>query len=127
MFRTATEQGRQRDRWKRESGLSRKGNLKKINGAFVPIMKDMISSPAFLNLTNASRVAYLLLKAQCCKFDQKEIKFPYSHAEKYMHMHTFAASLKQLEENGFIEKTQEGGLFRRTNIYSLTDKWKTIK
>ncbi len=99
----------------------------KINGAFVPIMKDMISSPAFLNLTNASRVAYLLLKAQCCKFDQKEIKFPYSDAEKYMQKQTFADAIKKLEENGFIEKAQVGGLFRKTNVYSLTDKWRTIK
>lgn len=83
----------------------------KINGPFVPIMKEMISSSAFLNLTNAS----------------EEVKFPYSDAEKFMHKHTFADSIRQLEENGFIEKTEMGGLFRKTNIYSFTERWRQKK
>ena len=91
---------------------------------FVAITKEMINSEAFKKLTNASRVTYLLLKAQCKKFEQDEVKFPYSHASAYMKTNTFAKSIAQLIEYGFISKTQEGGLFRRTNIYKLISEWK---
>jgi len=99
----------------------------KINGAFVPIMKDMIKSPAFLQLTNASRISYILLKSQCRKFDQFEVKFPYSEAEQYMHRHTFADSIKQLEDLGFIERSSFGGLYRRTNVYKFIEAWRKRK
>lgn len=91
---------------------------------FVPILKEMIKSEAFKRLTNASRVAYMLIKSQCCRADQDEVKFPYSDAEPYMDRHTWAKSIKQLAEEGFIEKEQQGGLYRRVNIYKLTDHWK---
>jgi hypothetical protein len=106
--------------------MSRRKN-QKINEPFVPILKFMVSSPAFKNLTNASRVAYLLLKCQCCKYGQDEVKFPYSDAGKYMDRHTFARSIRELVKFGFIEISSLGGLFRRTNIYRFSSGWKDIK
>ena len=98
-----------------------------IGEAFVPVLKYMITSQAFINLTNPARVAYLLLKAQCNKFGQNEVKFPYSHAEKYMDRHTFQKAIKQLIDNGFIEKTSYGGLYRRTNVYKFKEDWRKVK
>lgn len=95
-----------------------------IGEAFVPILKHMIESPAFMNLTNPARVAYLLLKAQCNKYGQNEVKYPYSHAEKYMDRHTFQNAIRQLIENGFIEKSSYGGLYRRTNVYKFVEAWR---
>ncbi len=94
---------------------------------FVYITKEMLKSDAYKELTNASRTAFLLLKAQCCKPDQREVIFPYSHAEEYMQKRTFAGTIKQLTEIGFIQKKQLGGLYRRTNIYSFTDGWRAYK
>ena len=94
---------------------------------FVPILKDMIKSPAYMQLTNASRTAYLLLKAQCTHFDQAEVKFPFSHVLPYMNKNTFSRSIAQLAELGFIEKSFVGGMFRRTNIYKFIEGWKGIK
>lgn len=94
---------------------------------FVPILKEMIRSPAYKKLTNAARTSYTLLKLQCCKYGQDEVKFPYRHAGEYMDQHTFGRAIKQLIELGFIEKSFEGGLFRRTNIYKFIEEWKEIK
>jgi len=91
---------------------------------FAYITKEMIASESFKQLTNASRVAYLLLVSQCRSNDQKEVKFPYSHAKEYMKTNTFARAIKQLAEKGFIVKEQSGGLYRRTNIYSFSNDWK---
>jgi hypothetical protein len=106
----------------------RKRNRKtQIGEPFVAILKHMIAAPAFQRLTNASRVAYLLLKAQVKKNGQQEVIFPYSHAEPYMDRHTFSRSIKQLVKLGFIEKSDFGGLYRRTNVYKFIESWRKIK
>ena len=102
----------------------RKGKM--IGESFVPVLRHMIESEAFKKLTNASRVAYLLLKSQIKNGDQKEIIFPYAHAQPYMNRNTFGRAIKQLIEFGFIEKMQYGGLYRRTNVYRLSEKWRKI-
>lgn len=107
--------------------MSRKRKKNHINEPFIPILKHMIKSPAFKALSNPARVAYLLLKAQINSHDQQEIIFPYSHAMEYMEKRTFSAALKQLIKMGFIEKTQFGGLYRRTNVYKLSDQWRTYQ
>jgi hypothetical protein len=91
----------------RKPGKRNKKN--QIGEPFVPTLKYMIHSPAYKKITNASRVAYLLLKSQCKESNQKEVIFPYSHAEQYMTRHTFARSINQLIELGFIKKTSFGG------------------
>lgn len=87
----------------------------------------MVNSPAFKKLTNAARVAYLLLKCQCKEAGQREVIFPYGHAEPYMTRHTYSKAIRQLVEFGFIEKSDRGGLFRRTNVYRLIEKWRAFK
>jgi len=94
---------------------------------FVPIIKHMIQSKAFKRLTNASHMAYLLLKAQCRERNQREVIFPCSHAAEYMTRHTFSRCIKQLGKLGFIEKSDFGGLYRRTNKYLLIEDWRKIK
>ena len=94
---------------------------------FVYITKEMLGSDAYKKLSNPSRVTLLLLRAQLKNHDQVEVKFPYSHAQEYMKTNTFSRAVKELEEMGFIKKAQEGGLFRRTNIYSFTDAWREYK
>jgi hypothetical protein len=86
---------------------------------FVAIFKETIKSESFKRLTNASRVAYLLLKSQCRHFDQTDVIFPYSQAAEYMHKGTWNTSIKQLKTEGFIGIEQKGGLYRKTNIYRL--------
>jgi hypothetical protein len=98
-----------------------------IGEPFVPILKPMIQSPAYKKLTNASRVAYLLMKAQCKESNQREVTFPYSHAEIYMTRHTFSRSIDQLVKYGLIEISSFGGLYRRTNIYRFIEDWRKIK
>jgi len=90
---------------------------------FVYITKKMLTSAAFKKLSNPSRVALLLLRAQLKNYEQTEVVYPYSHAQEYMKRDTFARAIKELEGMGFIRKTQYGGLYRRTNAYTFTDSW----
>lgn len=95
-----------------------------IYGPFVPMMKDMLNSKAYKELRNSSRVSYLLLRLQCKHFEQSEVKFPVSHAAEYMDRQTFMTAITQLIDLGFIQKTFEGGLYRRTSIYRFVDTWR---
>jgi len=94
---------------------------------FVYITKEMLRSDAFKKISHASKTTLLLLRAQVKNHDQAEVKFPYSQAEEYMNRHTFARSIRELEKIGFIKKTQSGGLYRRTNIYTLCGEWERYK
>jgi hypothetical protein len=44
-----------------------------------------------------------------------------------MKTNTYGRAIRQLVELGFINKKQTGGLFKRTNIYSFSDKWRSYK
>ena len=87
----------------------------------------MIKSPAYKQLSNSARVAHLLLSSQIRQPDQREVKLPYKDAQQYMKSNTFSRAIKQLQELGFIEKTQYGGIYRRTNVYRFSEKWKEVK
>jgi len=106
-----------RRNWKRKDEL----------GYFIPISWKMVDSDAFKELTNASRTAYLIIKRQYNKDIPGQFKCPYSTAEQYMERHTFARSIKQLIELGFIKKSQKGSLYRKTNIYSCSEDWGSYK
>ena len=86
---------------------------------FTPTANSLIDSDIYKKLTNASRVAYLLLCRQKRRFDQTDVIFPYSHAATYMDQHTWARSIKELIAYGLIGKKQEGGLYRKKNIYTI--------
>jgi len=89
-------------------------------------LSDIIRSVAFSNLSNASRVALILILNQRRSVDQKEVKFPYHDAIIYMHRTTFAGTIRYLEQAGFLIKNQIGGTYRKTNVYVFTDKWRDL-
>ena len=109
--------------------MSGNGRKKKnsIGEPFVPILKHMINHDSFKQLTNPARVAYMLLLAQKKSNTDKEVVFPYTHAEQWMNRHTFSRSIKQLIELRFIERSSFGGLFRRTNQYRFVEGWRDVK
>ena len=86
---------------------------------FTPTDNKLIDSDLYKKLTNATRVAYLLLCRQRKSFNQTDVMFPYSHAAKYMDHHTWGKAVKDLIAAGLIVKRQEGGLYRKKNIYTL--------
>ena len=100
---------------------------KEIPAGFAMITNEVILSPAFMELTNTARTAFLLLRAQVKKKGQSEVIYPFSQALDYMERRSFSKAIKQLIEVGFIDKKQSGGLFRRTNIYHFSERWRAFK
>lgn len=94
---------------------------------FVYLTKEMLQSPAFKKLTNSARVTYLLLQSQNKSANQAKVIFSYKQAAEYMDRHTFSKAIKQLSNYGFIEISQFGGLYRRTNEYKFVEAWRSGK
>jgi len=86
---------------------------------FTPTPNDLIDSETYKKLSNAARVAYLLLCRQRKRFNQFEVNFPYSQAATYMDRHTWSKAIKDLISVGLITKKQKGGLYRKINIYGI--------
>ena len=94
---------------------------------FVAILKEMLKSPAWLSITNASRVAYVHLKSKSVSANNDEITLSFLEMEKIMQRKTFAGALKQLEKHGFIVREKRGGMFRKRNYFRFSEQWKTFK
>ena len=88
---------------------------------FVAIYKEMLKSEAWEAISNPARVAYLHLKGKSCSAHDNELTLSFGEMERIMSRHTFASAIKQLEECGFIVKTQRGGMYRQRNFYRITD------
>ena len=100
---------------------------------FVPLTWDLLNSPAYKELTPSSAKAlpYFLGKVKLGFNDpekyEKYFNFPYPEAEKLgFSTATFSRIRKELEEKGFIERVERGGLRGKGEGYSkytLSKKW----
>jgi hypothetical protein len=91
---------------------------------FVAIEKAMLRSEAWEKIGNASRVAFLHIKAEMVSANTNHLELSYRQMEGIMAHHTFSCALRELEDAGFIEREQRGGLFRRKNIFRIIDGWR---
>ena len=91
---------------------------------FVAIFREMLKSEAWEKLGNAARVAYIHLKAKCVSRNPGEITLSYNEMERFMERRTFSRAIRELEEGGFISRTQRGGLYRRRNFFRLSENWR---
>jgi DNA-binding HxlR family transcriptional regulator len=104
--------------------MRRKKN--KLPSPFVPIFKDMLKSQAWEKIGCPARVAYIHLKGKCCSQSVGELTLSFNEMERIMERRTFSNALKELEANGFIVRTQRGGLHRKRNYFKLDEKWKDL-
>lgn len=96
----------------------------KIGFKFTPWPTDVTKSGAWEQLTNAARVAYLHIY-ECWWFNRKgPVAVSYRAMERIMGRKTYSNALKQLEEIGFIKKTQTGGIFRKRNYFQMSEDWR---
>jgi hypothetical protein len=102
---------------------------------FVPLIWDLLNSPAYKKLTPSAAKAlpYFLGKVKVKYNDpekyEKIFPFSYPEAEKLgFSTATFSRIHKELEEKGFIERAERGGLRGKSEGYSkyrLSRKWES--
>lgn len=91
---------------------------------FIMIEKRLLEAEAWKDLRPTSMVIYLYLKKQKTNADCKEdIRLPYRDPENLFSTRTFSLAIDDLITHGFIELEDHGKLYRRPNVYRLSDKW----
>ena len=90
------------------------------------IQKAVLRSPDWAALSNSERVVWVHLKADFNGKNPEHLVVTYNSMKKIMAPATLSKAFKGLEEKGWIEKTQHGGLFRNPTAYRLKGPWSKL-
>lgn len=92
-------------------------------GQYFIIPCTIWKSPLFRILPVGAKVVYVEFRSLCFK-DREHIKYSYKDARELNLGHkTFSNALEILEDNGFIECVEQGGLYNNPSIYRLDTEW----
>lgn len=83
----------------------------------------MLRSQPWKSLSNAARVAFLHLKLNENGDPAKLLHLPYSQGIELMAKATLTRALRELQEAGFVELVEPGGLFAGAAGYKLLTRW----
>lgn len=93
---------------------------------FIKLDHPMFDSDAFQYLAHTSvRVLLSLMRRKNGKngTDAAPIICPYECMNGSMSKATIAKAIREIEEKGFIERIQHGGLMKQPNLYAFTGEW----
>ena len=105
------------------------------DGGFIQVTREVLHSAAYKDLSNAARVALLLIQDDY-RPDKKptyldvagqtheDLICTFEKASDYMRKETFSRAVLELVEHGFIEVWQFGNPVKRINFYRCVEKWK---
>jgi DNA-binding PadR family transcriptional regulator len=103
-----------------------KGRKDKPAPPWVKLDNDMLNSAAWTALPDKAVWVYIWLRKQWDfkKGGNDHLELPYSEVSWRMSRGAFFKAIQTLVEYGFIKYKQKGGLFKRPNVYALSDAWK---
>ena len=97
---------------------------KKRYPPFVMLPNKMIDSEAWQGLSCYARAIYIEIRRRYNGSNEDNLSYTYREASKIMYKRTFTKALKELVSNGLIDIIRSGGLYRKSNIFGLSDRWK---
>lgn len=104
--------------------MSRSRRRKNRNSkSFVMLPRKMLRSQEWAQLSTAAKLFYIHLKAKYNSNNNGDIRLHYSELKGIRGISspaTISEANKELEEKGWIRRTQHGGMFRYYNKYELT-------
>lgn len=108
----------------RKGRSSKKQNQfkKSVNGStFSMLRHDVANDTRFISLSNSAKVAFLHLLARYDGKNNGDLCAPQSRSKQEFNLSapSLRTGLKELEQNGFIETTRQGGK-NQCSLYALT-------
>jgi len=91
---------------------------------FVMLTNELIDSKAWKELSCYARTVYIEIKRRYNGKNDGNLSYTYREASKIMHRLTFTKALRELVNNGLIDIIRSGGLYKKCNIFGLSDRWK---
>jgi DNA-binding MarR family transcriptional regulator len=105
-----------------------KRNRRHGKGApFVMLERDTLNSQEWKKLSRPEMITYIYIKKNYNGSNNGEIPLKYTELKGIMAPATISEALKALENKGWIEKTEYGGLHRHYCLYKLTGKYDRIR
>jgi len=106
-------------------GRGKRKNYSNFNN-FVAIPRRTLHMTEWKELSGPAKLFYIHLKGKYNGRNNSDINFHYSELKGNKGIsspHTISKAIRELEEKGWIKKTQLGGLFRHVNKFQLTWKY----
>ena len=97
---------------------------KKRYPPFIMLPNKMIDSKAWQGLSCYAVRVYIEIKRRYNGSNKDNLSYTYREAGKLMQRRTFTKALRELVNNGLIDVIRSGGLYRKSNIFGLSDRWK---
>jgi len=89
------------------------------------LTNELINSKAWKELSCYARAVYIEIKHKYNGKNDGNLSYTYREASEIMHTDTFTKALRELVNNGLIDIIRSGGLYRKSNIFGLSDRWKS--
>ena len=100
----------------------------RINGGFVPVPFVMMTSEAWKKLSgNAVKIYLEIYKRNWQSINYGEefiMPYGYYRDQTGISKPVFYRILKSLTEEGFLEKTEHGGMYGKASKYKAVERWK---
>ena len=96
------------------------------NEPYVKLENSMTESAAWTSLPFKAVWVYIELKKRFSyEYRFSRLVLPYSAVKWKMSPGTFSKAIQELVHYGFIRYVEHGGLYRRPNVFALSETWKT--
>ena len=91
---------------------------------FIQIYHELYDSETWKSLHWYSKLAYMRIKRNYNPKMGEGITVTYSQIRDEMTPKTFSKAIKELIEAKLVTKEQHGGLFRKKNVFKLSEQWR---
>ncbi len=93
---------------------------------YVKLENSMTDTAAWTSLSFKAVWVYIELKKKFTyEHGFSRLVLPYSEIKWKMSPSTFSKAIQELVHYGFIRFVEHGGLYRRPNVFALSERWKT--
>ena len=91
---------------------------------FVMLPHELIDSKAWQELSCYARTVYIEIRRRYNGKNDNNLSYTYREAGELMGRRTFTKALRELVNHGLMDIIRSGGLYRKSNIFGLSDRWK---
>ncbi len=102
-----------------------KVNMKKKKAPpFVMLRRDLLRDKTWRELSSSAKVVYIYLRSKYNHVTKDNVTLSYTEMKDVIGTQAMSQALKELQEQGFIEKIKKGGLYGGLCVYNFKGLYK---
>jgi len=104
--------------------MNRRKKKKKYTEPFYMLTEKMVQSKAWEELDSYDKEAFTHIAIKYNGKNKVDLSLTYKEANRLQSNHRFKDSIDHLVEYGFIDVIESGGVWKKCNIYGLSERWR---